>query len=250
AIQTDAAVNPGNSGGPLYSIDGKLLGINGRIAPRFGNRVNSGIGYAIPVNQIKNFMRSFKKGGYVPHARIGGLNFDADATAQDGTGAVVKSVSKESTAEKAGFRTGDKIVEFQGYRIHNNMRALGVLGTFPGGTTVKIKVQREGEVTELSVKLDKQTLPSAARRVPDLGATFGDAEEGEGATILKVSSKSDAAKKGLKEGDRILKFNGQAVKSADSLKSLLKKVPAKKIIPLVVKRGDAELDLEVRLGAK
>lgn len=67
AIQTDAAVNPGNSGGPLFTIDGKLIGINGRIDTRFRNRVNTGIGLAIPINQIKNFMRVLKKGGYVRH---------------------------------------------------------------------------------------------------------------------------------------------------------------------------------------
>ena len=248
AIQTDAAVNPGNSGGPLFSIDGKLLGINGRIAPRFGNRVNSGIGYAIPVNQIKNFMRDFKKGGYVSHARIIGLALKQDSV--DGEGAEITNVTKDSTAAKAGFEKGDIVVEMEGHHIHNYWRLLGVLGTYPGGASVKVKVKRAGQTVEITVKLNKTPLPSAAKLQSELGATFEDTEEGTGVRVTKVKDKSDAAKKGLKTGDLILKFNGKEIESAEGLRGLLKKVPPKKIVPLLVQRGDKELDLEVLLDEK
>ncbi|MEK7469313.1 MAG: trypsin-like peptidase domain-containing protein [Planctomycetota bacterium] len=251
-IQTDAAVNPGNSGGPLFSVDGKLLGINGRINTRFSNRVNTGIGYAIPINQIKNFMRDLKKGGYVRHALLEGLQGaatwpDLHAEAE---GAVVKSVSAGSTAEKAGFKKGDLIVDVEGHVIHNYWRFMGSLGAYPGGTEIGVKVKRGGETVDIKVTLDKMPRTEFAKMKPDLGATFENLEDGTGVKITKVRSKSDAALKGLKAGDLIVKFNGQAVENAEGLLRSLSKIRPRKIVPLVVKRGEAELDLEIKLEAR
>ncbi|MCC6739958.1 MAG: trypsin-like peptidase domain-containing protein [Planctomycetia bacterium] len=248
-IQTDAAVNPGNSGGPLFSIDGKLLGINGRINTRFSNRVNTGIGYAIPANQIKRFMRDLKKGGYVRHALLEGLqgaqNWD-DLHAES-EGALVRSVTAKSTADKAGFRKDDVIVEVEGHKIHNYWRFLGILGAYPGGSEITVKVKRGAEVVDIVVKLDKQAKVAAAKKKADLGASFEDAEDGSGVRILSVRSKSDAKAKGLKKGDIVLKIGGKEVQDAESLKKAVLSYPAHKIAPVVIKRGDAELDLEIKL---
>ncbi len=251
-IQTDAAVNPGNSGGPLFSIDGKLLGINGRINTRFSNRVNTGIGYAIPINQIKKFMRDLKKGGYVRHAVLEGLQGAQtwDDLHAEAEGAVVHSVTAGSTADKAGFKKDDLIVEVEGQTVHNFWRFLGCLGTFPGGSEITVKVKRGAEAMDIKVTLDKMPKPDAAKMKPDLGATFEDDADGGGVKVTKVKSKTDAALKGLKEGDVILKFNGQAVQDAEALKLAIGKVRPRKIVPLVIKRGDAELDLEVKLDAR
>jgi S1-C subfamily serine protease len=73
AIMTDTAINPGNSGGPLLDMQGRLIGINGRIAVRFGTRANTGVGYAIPTNQIQAFMPVFRRGGVVSHGRVDGI---------------------------------------------------------------------------------------------------------------------------------------------------------------------------------
>jgi serine protease Do len=248
-IQTDAAVNPGNSGGPLFSVDGKLLGINGRINTRFSNRVNTGIGYAIPINQIKNFMRDLKKGGYVRHALLEGLSgaqtwVDLHAEAE---GAVVKSVSAGSTADKAGFKKGDLIVDVEGQTIHNYWRFLGALGTYPGGTEIAVKVKRGTELVDIKVTLDKMARPEIAKAKPDLGATFENTEDGKGVKILKVRAKTDAALRGLKAGDLILKFNGEPVADAESLQTSISKFRTYKTLPIVIKRGDAELDMEIKL---
>ncbi|MCE9583683.1 MAG: PDZ domain-containing protein [Planctomycetes bacterium] len=251
-IQTDAAVNPGNSGGPLFSVDGKLLGINGRISTRFSNRVNTGIGYAIPVNQIKRYIRDLKKGGYVRHALIQGLT--GAKTMQDAhdefEGAVIHEVTKGSTAEKAGFKVDDRIVSVEDQAVHNYWRFLGILGTYPPGSEISMKVKREGETVEIKVALDKMDLPPQAALKPDLGATFNDAEDGTGVVILKVRSKTDAAAKGLKPGDIITKFNGEEVQDAPGLAKAILKLRPRKTVALVVKRGDASLDLEIVLEGR
>ncbi len=251
-IQTDAAVNPGNSGGPLFSIDGKLLGINGRINTRFSNRVNTGIGYAIPINQIKKFMRDLKKGGYVRHAVLEGLQGAQtwDDLHAEAEGAVVRGVTKGSTADKAGFKKDDLIVDVEGHTIHNFWRFLGCLGTYPGGSEITVKVKRGAETLDVKVTLDKAPKYDAAKLKPDLGATFEDGADGSGVTVTKVKSKTDAALKGLKAGDVILKFNGQEVQSAEALTKSIQKARPRKIVPVVIKRGDVELDLEIKLDAR
>src|SRR3972149_4655971 len=144
AIQTDAAINPGNSGGPLLTLDGKLVGINGRIATRFFSRINSGVGYAIPVNQIKRFLDGLKSGGEkgdVYHGEIDGLKLSH--VFANGAGATVSAVKKGSTADKAGIKKGDLITQLDDYRIFSEKRFLGALGSYPAGAKITLKVKRE-----------------------------------------------------------------------------------------------------------
>ena len=152
AIQTDAAVNPGNSGGPLVTLDGKLVGINGRIATRFFNRVNSGVGYAIPSNQVKRFLPFLKEGGKAKHGQIKGLRLLR--THSNGAGARISSVSEDSTAEKSGFLPGDVIVKLDDYPIWSWQRFNGALGTYPAGVQIVLTVQRRGEQKTVRVRLD------------------------------------------------------------------------------------------------
>src|SRR6185295_11714230 len=117
-----------NSGGPLVTLDGKLVGINGRIATRYMNRVNSGVGYAIPSNQIKNFLPRMMKGGEsgkIFHGMISGLLLAEQNT--QGEGAKVTGVRSGSSADAAGLKKGDLIVGVNGYSIFNRERYLGVI---------------------------------------------------------------------------------------------------------------------------
>lgn len=147
AVQTDAQINPGNSGGPLFTMEGKLIGINGRIAVRFFNRVNTGVGYAIPSNQIRRFLEPMKKGGRVLHGYVAGLTIaDADYAGEHayGDGTLIMGVESGSPAEKAGFEPGDLVKEIAGFPIFNAKRFHGVVGTYPAGATVKMKIARTG----------------------------------------------------------------------------------------------------------
>lgn len=156
AVQTDAQINPGNSGGPLMTLEGKVIGINGRIAMRFQNRVNTGVGYAIPSNQIKYFLPELKKGGRVQHGFIEGLQIvDSDdprfERAEYGDGVLVTAVTQDSAADKAGFLPGDIIMEAEGFKTFNTLRFRGVVESRPVGATVQIKVRRKTEKGETSV---------------------------------------------------------------------------------------------------
>lgn len=151
AIQTDCPVNPGNSGGPLINLKGEVVGIVGRIAMRFGLRVNTGIGFAIPSNQVRNYLGALKAGGRVWHGYVDGITI-ADAgnesyenTGEYGDGVVVIGVDEGTPASHAGFRPGDLITEIQGKRVWNGNRFHGIVGTYPQGTTVSVTVRRKGE---------------------------------------------------------------------------------------------------------
>ncbi|OHB74229.1 MAG: hypothetical protein A2Z34_00480 [Planctomycetes bacterium RBG_16_59_8] len=166
AIQTDASINPGNSGGPLVDFQGKLLGINGQIMFRHGNKVNTGVGFAIPVSQIRRFLPALKKanGGEVNHGQILGLVFSSDWP--DGKGAPVQEVQKGTTAEKAGFQAGDWIVKVGPYSVVNPRRARGLLLTWPAGSAVKVVVRRGSEEKELTVTLDEWKVTPPATPAP------------------------------------------------------------------------------------
>jgi S1-C subfamily serine protease len=212
AIQTDASINPGNSGGPLLTLDGKLIGINGRISTRFGTRSNTGIGYAISINQIKRFLPGLRaaKGGKVHHGTILGMRlkpFNPNRGGEDK--AIVAVVAPGSTAEKSGFLPGDRILSVENYPIVNYARFAGVLGTYPAGALVNIQVQRGDEKVDLAVKLDTRPIPAPV----DFGWKFDKAstqsiQEDGGIKIKEVKKGGPAEKAGLKPGDVLIEFRG------------------------------------------
>ncbi len=250
-IQTDAAVNPGNSGGPLVTLDGKLAGINGRIATRYFNRVNSGVGFAIPANQIRNFLPEMMKGGVdakIHHGQVTGLRLEET---REGRGAPVTDVRRGSTADQAGFQKDDLIVGVNGYPVFNRWRFLGVLGTYPMGTEVSVRVRRGAAEKDLKVVLDLFGEGEVAERPKGsgyLGITVEDTTKEGGLQVTLVTPGSPAEDAGIREGDAILKLDGQAVsRRQDFVTRLWRKRPQDKI-RLLVRRGDAEVELEVQLG--
>jgi serine protease Do len=207
AIQTDAPVNPGNSGGPLMTLDGKVVGINGQIATRFGTRSNTGIGYAIPANQIRRFLPLLKeaKGGKVRHGTIRGLAlkpFDPETVGEDR--AVVQSVKADSTAAKAGFQAGDEILSVAGERIINYGRFAGVLGTWPAGAELAVSVRRGGDEKKLAVRLDVLPVPEPVDFGWTLDPTTADSlKKLQGLRVREVKPGGPAEKAGVRPGDVI-----------------------------------------------
>ena len=147
-IQTDTSINPGNSGGPLFNARGDLIGINGRGSFEKRGRVNSGAGYAISINQIRNFMDSLRGGLVVDHATLGA----AVATRDDGS-VVVTSILEQSEAFRRGLRAGDEIVSFAGRPIGSVNQFKNVLGIFPKGWKLPLVYRREDRKQEAFVRL-------------------------------------------------------------------------------------------------
>ena len=147
-IQTDASINPGNSGGPLFDAQGRLVGINGRCSFEKRGRVNVGVGYAISINQIKNFLGSLRSGRIVDHATLG-----ARVATEDQGRVLVSDVLEQSDAYRRGLRVDDEIISFGGRPITTANGFKNVLGIFPKGWRVPLSYRREGKRYDVLVRL-------------------------------------------------------------------------------------------------
>ncbi|HEV3342785.1 MAG TPA: trypsin-like peptidase domain-containing protein, partial [Pirellulales bacterium] len=147
-IQTDASINPGNSGGPLFDSAGRLIGVNGRGSFEKRGRVNVGVGYAISINQIKNFMGCLRSGRIVDHATLG-----ARVASQEDGRVVVTDILESSDAYRRGLRYGDELVEFGGRPVQTVNGFKNILGTFPKGWRVPLAFRRRGQRYDVPVRL-------------------------------------------------------------------------------------------------
>ncbi len=147
-IQVDTSINPGNSGGPLFNAAGELVGINGRISVEKRGRVNVGAGYAISINQIKNFLDPLKGGHVVDHATLG-------ATVRTGADRVVliDSILEQSDAYRRGLREDDELVSFAGRPIGSVNQYKNILGIYPKGWSLPLVYRRDGKKQEIVVEL-------------------------------------------------------------------------------------------------
>jgi len=147
-LQTDASINPGNSGGPLFDAQGRLIGVNGRAAFEKRGRVNVGVGYAISINQIKNFLGYLKSGRIVDHATLG-----ARVALDENGRVVVSDILEQSDAYRRGLRYDDEIVSFAGRAISTPNGFKNVLGIYPKGWRVPLAFRRDGQRRDVLVRL-------------------------------------------------------------------------------------------------
>ncbi len=251
AIQTDAPINPGNSGGPLLDRKGRLIGINGRIAVRHGTKINTGVGYAIPANQIMRFFEGFKKDGLVHHGYANGLLRVGNTKEGDG-GAVVEVVAPGSEAERLGLKRGDIIVEADGRPVSHAARYLGIIGTIPAGETVALKVRRGAETFEVKIKIAARAGESSGAAARTNGAYLGvRMSVKDGAVVVdEVVDESPAALAGLRTGDVVTAIGRKSISNVNELLAELgKKKPGDKIT-LAVKRDGKARQITVTLGKK
>jgi len=232
-IQTDAAINPGNSGGPLVNLDGEVIGINTAIATRTGG--NMGIGFAIPINMAKQVMGQLIDTGRVTRGWLGVVIQTITPELKDefklktAEGALVGDVDKDGPAKKAGVRRGDVIVEYQGEKVKDVNHLRNIVAATKVGTTAELKVNRDGKLTTLRVKIGE--LPGREAAVgrqegggfegewgfdvtnlsPSLRDRLGLPEGQVGVVVTTVSGTSDAYQKGLRKGDVIIEINRQAI---------------------------------------
>ena len=149
-MQTDAAINPGNSGGPLLDAAGRVIGVNSQIASSSGG--NTGVGFAVPVDSIRDVIPQLVKDGKIDRAYLGLASGERPAT----PGALVGTVNPGTPAAKAGIKTDDLIVAFDGKTIRNPSElSLAVLKKKPGDE-VKVELKRDGKTTTVTVKLGQR----------------------------------------------------------------------------------------------
>src|SRR5881398_1803181 len=267
-IQTDAAINMGNSGGALVDTQGRLLGINTAIFSRGGG--NQGVGFAIPANLARDVMQSLREKGRVVRGYIGAsvqtLTPElAEAMKLKGqpTGALVSEVTPRSPSEKAGMKTGDVIIAVNGKKISDARELRLMIGSMAPGTKVQIEVNREGQSKNINVELVEmppgeaeqgaETTPEESAQ-PEKATVFGGvavadvtddirtalnlSKDIKGAVIAEIDSDSPAAKAGLREGDVIQEVNKQPVRNAKELVAISKKLkPNEKILIRVWSQG-------------
>jgi serine protease Do len=267
-IQTDAAINMGNSGGALVDTQGRLLGINTAIFSRSGG--NQGIGFAIPANLARDVMQSLREKGRVVRGYVGATVQTltpeiADAMKLKGqpTGALVGEVAPKSPSEKAGIKTGDIITGVNGKKISDARELRLMIGSMAPGTKAQIDVNREGQNKSLNVELGEMPAGVAEEGAeasseesaqPEKATVFGGvavaditddvrtalnlSKDIKGAVIADIDADSPAAKAGLREGDVIQEVNKQPVKNAKDLVAISKRLkPNEKILIRVWSQG-------------
>ena len=249
-IQTDAAINVGNSGGALINLKGELVGINTAIFTGRGG--NIGIGFAIPINMARQIMDQLLTHGEIQRGRIGVQIQDLipDLAEALGTsherGAVVAQVIPGTPAEAAGIQIGDVIVEMNGEPVVGSSDLRNKVGLLRVGDAVRLTIERDGKpmTIELAVGERSEVALGAGSQIPQLeGVVLGPLtpssplhEEVEGVLVIEVEVDTPAWNAGLREGDVIVEVNRREVKSTDEiLEAFEGSVPP---LLLNIRRGD------------
>ncbi len=262
-LQTDAAINRGNSGGALVNLRGELVGIPSQILSQTGG--NIGIGFAIPTSMARNVMDQLIRNGKVRRGKLGVYVRDVspELVKQFGytgtAGAFVDDIESGQPADQAGVKPGDIITEFQGQRIKDSSQLRNLASQTMPGTTVRFKVWRDSAERDLSAKLAEVDLAEASTGQPETGS--GSSTEGvlsgirvenltpawtqrlnipgnsRGVVVSDVEPESNAAAAGIRRGDVIEEVSKQPINSVNDFNAATQKAGKKEVL-LRVRRGD------------
>jgi serine protease Do len=267
-IQTDVAVNPGNSGGPLFNLRGEVVGINSAIYSRTGGFM--GLSFAIPIDVANEVVQQLKTTGRVIRGRIGVVIQPVTKELADGfglqkpIGALVNSVEKGGPADKAGVEPGDVILRFDGKAVASSEDLPRIVGGTKPGTRVTIQIWRNRAPRDLQVTVaELQDERAAAQQQrgakPPAGkpgiqgmslADLTDAQKRElkvDGGVLVEDAQGAAARAGIRRGDVILAVNNQDVKSVDQFRQMLQQVQKGRIVALLVRRGANSIYIPFRV---
>ncbi|KFZ29024.1 serine endoprotease DegQ [Pseudidiomarina atlantica] len=250
-IQTDAAINSGNSGGALVTLDGKLIGINTAILGPNGG--NIGIGFAIPSDMMEALVQQLIEFGEVRRGVLGVRGNDLTADIAEALnlkanqGAFVAEVVPDSAAAEAGLLSGDVITAVNGEKIRNFGDLSARIKTMGVGKPIEITVLRDGEerTFEVTLTADEQAVEAANLHPALQGATLAPASEG-GLAITELEEGSMAARYGLRKDDVIVAVNRQPVSTVSELRNVLDS--AQGVVALNIRRGNSSLYLVLRGG--
>jgi serine protease Do len=261
-IQTDVAVNPGNSGGPLFNLAGEVIGINSQIYSRTGSF--SGISFAIPVEVAMKVKDQLQKHGKVTRGRLGVTVQDVNAALAESfgldraRGALVSSVDDKGPAEKAGILAGDIILKYDGTAVEHSADLPMLVADATPGKQVAVEVWRKGAAKTLSVATAEGKNERVAKN-DDAGAPKGrlgvsvrpltkeeraDNAKREGVVVEQVSGAAQRA--GVQPGDLVLALNGTRIATPEQLRDAVAK--SGKRAALLIQRDERQLFVPVELG--
>lgn len=253
-IQTDAAINRGNSGGPLLNLDGEVVGMNSAIATSTGGYM--GLGFSIPSNMLKRIMDQLITKGSVTRGYLGIVlqKIDQDLAQafnlEKTHGVLIAEVAKNSPAQAAGLKQGDVIIRYNGNSVDNMGNFRNIIASTPPGTNISLTIQRADNVEEIPVTVG--TLPDAQQSpnevteqlgltlqelTPEIAQKLGYQNE-KGVIITEIDPSSISALAGIKKGSLILSVNQQKVSSLDEFHAALKKTEKGKPVLLLIKQGN------------
>lgn len=271
-IQTDASINPGNSGGPLLNIRGEVIGINTAIESPTGSF--AGIGFAVPINTARYVMEQLIAHGKVIRGFFGVT--PTDVTPEDARrlkvkeGALITSVSEGSPAAEAGLQVEDVIVECNGKPVRGELDFRDMIARTPPGTTVPVKIVRDGREITLRVKVGEAPDPEAQSRVnnrqpersgsklgisignltPELAERFRLPRQIQGVVITEVVPGSAADDAGLSVGDVILRVDGERINSPDDVHRIVASRSSGDRVVFIVRRNTPDGAMTSRLVVK
>jgi serine protease Do len=261
-IQTDVAVNPGNSGGPLLNAAGQVVGVNSQIYSRSGGYM--GLSFAIPADIAAKVADQLKTSGKVQHGRLGvGIQGMDQSLAQsfglpDSSGALIGSVEKDSPAEKAGMKSGDVIRSIDGVAMVDSTDVTSRVGNAAPGTKLAIEVWRDRKPVTLTAAVGTLDDGKVAKADTDKGEPKGklgvavrpltpEEQKAAGKKGLVVEQAGGAAAKaGVQQGDLILGVGSNKVTTVEELKTQVDK--AGKTVALLIEREGRQIYVPVKIS--
>jgi len=260
-IQTDAAINRGNSGGPLLNLEGKVVGMNTAI---YGATGNIGIGFAIPVNMAKHAYKQLREGGSVERGFLG-IGFEQLAPGvavslgleEDTKGVIISSVVEDSAAEKAGLQPYDVIIEFEGEPVEKSNEFLNRVAMLRPGTEVDLVVLRDGKSKKFTITLGKRPSTAEIRgelpadTIKDLGFSVTNLTEelarrlgyegDSGVVVKEVVPGSEAEQAGILPGVLIKEVNRQRVHNTKEFNEEIRKAQKKGRALLLIRQENSSI---------
>jgi serine protease Do len=268
-IQTDVAVNPGNSGGPLFNLDGEVVGINSQIFSRTGGYM--GLSFAIPIDVADNVRQQLVKTGRVTRGRIGVVIQEVNAQHAESfgldrpRGALVARVEEDSPGAKAGLKPGDVILSVDGRAIERSGDLPTIIGRTRPGTDARLEIWRDRRARTVAVRVGELEEPREQRtalrprsdgaqgqQAPQLGLAVRPLDQEEKqrietkGTLVITQVSGPAAAADLRRGDIVLGVNDRPVRTVEELREAASK--SGKTVSLLIQRGENQIFVPLRIG--